>query len=167
AGWILGRFCGFDRSGPTRLRGRVAAVAVFLLSIGIAWKASESRAEVTSVDIRQVIADHRDSGKHVFADFTAEWCVTCKVNERTTIKTERVKKLFADNNVELVIADWTNEDPTITEVLKEFGRAGVPFYVLYPSDPNADPITLGDGLITAAHIEEAISKIPGTATAAN
>ncbi|MEM7601961.1 MAG: thioredoxin family protein, partial [Verrucomicrobiota bacterium] len=92
--------------------------------------------------------------------FTAEWCVTCKVNERTTIKTEGVQKLFKDNGVEFVIADWTNEDPRITEVLKAFGRAGVPFYVLYPGDPDAAPITLGDGLITQGDIEEAIAQLP-------
>ncbi len=160
AGWILGRFCGFDRSNPARMKGRVAALLFFALSIGVAWKATGSRAEASEIDIREVIASNQKKGTPVFVDFTAEWCVTCKVNERTTIKTDGVQQLFKDNGIEFVIADWTNEDPRITEVLKTFGRAGVPFYVLYPGDPDAAPITLGDGLITQGDIEEAIARLP-------
>lgn len=160
AGWILGRFCGFDRSNSARMKGRVAAILFFALSIGVAWKATGSRAEASETDIREVIASNQKKGTPVFVDFTAEWCVTCKVNERTTIKTEGVQQLFKDNGVEFVIADWTNQDERITEVLKTFGRAGVPFYVLYPGDPDAAPITLGDGLITQGDIEEAIAKLP-------
>ncbi|MDF1658220.1 MAG: thioredoxin family protein [Verrucomicrobiales bacterium] len=160
AGWILGRFCGFDRSNSARMKGRVAAILFFALSIGVAWKATGSRAEASETDIREVIASNQKKGTPVFVDFTAEWCVTCKVNERTTIKTDSVQQLFKDNGVEFVIADWTNQDARITEVLKTFGRAGVPFYVLYPGDPEAAPITLGDGLITQGDIEEAIAKLP-------
>jgi len=160
AGWILGRFCGFDRSNSARMKGRVAAILFFALSIGVAWNATGSRAEASETDIREVIASNQKKGTPIFVDFTAEWCVTCKVNERTTIKTEAVQQLFKDNGIEFVIADWTNQDERITEVLKTFGRAGVPFYVLYPGDPNAAPITLGDGLITQGDIEEAIAKLP-------
>lgn len=160
AGWILGRFCGFDRAAPVRRKGHIAAILFFALSIGVAWKATGSRAAASETDIREVIASNQKKGTPVFVDFTAEWCVTCKVNERTTIKTERVQQLFKDNDIEFVIADWTNQDPRITEVLKTFGRAGVPFYVLYPGDPDAAPITLGDGLITVGDIEEAIAKLP-------
>ncbi|MDF1825056.1 MAG: thioredoxin family protein [Verrucomicrobiales bacterium] len=160
AGWILGRFTGFERSAPARMRGRIAAILVFLASISVAWQASGSRAELSNVDIRDVIASHQAAGKHVFVDFTAEWCVTCKVNERTTIKTDKVQQMLKDNNVEFVIADWTNEDPSITEVLKENGRAGVPFYLIYPSDKSATPISLGDGIITPGDIQEAIDKLP-------
>lgn len=158
--WILGRFGGFDRKASTRMKARVAAAVVFLLSIGVAWSASAQRAPASQIDLREVIADHRENGRPVFVDFTAEWCVTCKVNERATIKTEKVQNLFKDSGIEFLIADWTNEDPNITELLKGFGRAGVPFYVLYPGDPDAEPISLGDGIITVGDIEEAIAKLP-------
>lgn len=160
AGWVLGRYTGFDRQPSVRLKGRIAALLVFLASLGLAWDSSKKRAPASSIDIVDVIKSKQAEGKNVFVDFTAEWCVTCKVNERTTIKTEKVKTAFEENNVELVIADWTNQDPAITRLLKEHGRAGVPFYVLYPSDSSASPITLPDGLVTFGHIEEAIAQLP-------
>ena len=106
-----------------------------------------------------MIARKQAEGKNVFVDFTAEWCVTCKVNERTTIKTDKTRKFFDENNIELVFADWTNQDPAITKLLKEHGRAGVPLYVMYPADPDKDSIALPDGLITFGHIEDAFEKL--------
>lgn len=157
--WILGRFAGLDRTPSARNKARIVALLVFLSSAGVAWKASGNRAPTSNVDLRELIAGHREDGKHVFVDFTAEWCVTCKVNERTTIKTEKVQAMFKDNNVEFVIADWTNKDAIITEILAEHGRAGVPFYLLYPADESQPAISLGDGIITAGDIEEAIGKL--------
>ncbi|NRB74746.1 MAG: thioredoxin family protein [Verrucomicrobiales bacterium] len=159
AGWILGRYTGFDKPGPTRLKGRIAAALVFLLSVGVAYEASGSRAEPSQVEIEDVIARKQAEGKNVFVDFTAEWCVTCKVNERTTIKTDKTQEFFDKNNIELVFADWTNQDPAITKLLKEHGRAGVPLYVMYPADPDKAPIALPDGLITFGHIEDAFEKL--------
>ena len=159
AGWILGRYTGFDKPGSTRLKGRIAAALVFLLSVGMAYEASGSRAEPSQVEIQDVIARKQAEGKNVFVDFTAEWCVTCKVNERTTIKTDKTRKFFDENNIELVFADWTNQDPAITKLLKEHGRAGVPLYVMYPADPDKDSIALPDGLITFGHIEDAFEKL--------
>ena len=66
---------------------------------------------------------------------------------------------FDENNIELVFADWTNQDPAITKLLKEHGRAGVPLYVIYPADPDKDSIALPDGLITFGHIEDAFEKL--------
>tara|TARA_R110002096_G_scaffold126328_13_gene273001 strand:- start:1267 stop:3423 length:2157 start_codon:yes stop_codon:yes gene_type:complete len=160
AAWILGRYTGFDHPNSSRIKGRIAALLVFLLSLGIAYQSSNKRADAPVIDIADVIARHQADGKHVFVDFTAEWCVTCKVNERTTIKTEKVQQMFADNNIAFVIADWTNEDPGITKILKENGRAGVPFYLLYPSDPDKAAIPLSDGIITSGDIDEAIGKLP-------
>jgi len=159
ASWILGRYTGFDKSGPTRMKGRVAALAVFLLSLGVAYDASGKRAAPSQIEIEDVIAQKQAEGKNVFVDFTAEWCVTCKVNERTTIKTEKTKEFFEENNIELVFADWTNQDPAITKLLKEHGRAGVPLYVIYPADPDKNPVALPDGLITFGHVEEAFEKL--------
>lgn len=159
AGWILGRFTGFERPAPARMKGRLTALLVFLLALGVAWEATAKRPPANTIDIADVIAKHRAEGKHVFVDFTAEWCVTCKVNKRVAINTEAVQNAFRDNNVAFVTADWTNEDPSITKLLAEFGRAGVPFYLLYPSDTGKEPIRFGDGILTQGAILEAIGKL--------
>jgi thiol:disulfide interchange protein len=159
AGWILGRFAGYDRSAGTRMKARLTALLVFLVALGVAWDATGKRVPSNTIDIAEVIAKHRAEGKHVFVDFTAEWCVTCKVNKRVAINTEAVQNAFKENNVAFVTADWTNEDPSITKLLAEFGRAGVPFYLLYPSDTGKEPIRFGDGILTQGAILEAIGKL--------
>jgi thiol:disulfide interchange protein DsbD len=159
SGWILGRFTGFERPAPARMKGRLTALLVFLLALGVAWEATAKRPPANTIDIADVIAKHRAEGKHVFVDFTAEWCVTCKVNKRVAISTEAVQNAFRDHNVAFVTADWTNEDPSITKLLAEFGRAGVPFYLLYPSDAGKEPIRFGDGILTQGAILEAIGKL--------
>lgn len=159
AGWIFGRYTGFDKAGSTRSKGRIAAALVFVLSVSMAYQASGKRATPSQIQIQDVIAAKQAEGKNVFVDFTAEWCVTCKVNERTTIKTEKTQAFFEKNNIELVFADWTNQDPAITKLLKEHGRAGVPLYVMYSEDPDKEPVALPDGLINFGHIEEAFEKL--------
>ena len=71
-------------------------------------------------------------GKPVFVDFTADWCITCKLNERVALSDQAVLKAFADSGVVALRADWTRQDPTITHMLEANGRAGVPLYLFYP-----------------------------------
>lgn len=67
----------------------------------------------------------------VFVEMTAAWCITCKVNHAVAINTRSTKALFAENNVDYLIGDWTNQDPKITQYLSAYGRNGVPLYVYY------------------------------------
>ncbi len=78
--------------------------------------------------------------KIVFVDFTADWCVNCKVNERVVLDSDVVKDAFAKRGVTLLKADWTSGDADITALLRKFGRAGVPCYVVYPV--GGEPIVL-------------------------
>jgi thiol:disulfide interchange protein len=78
--------------------------------------------------------------KIVFVDFTADWCVNCKVNERLVIDSAPVQDAFRQRGVILLKADWTSGDEGITALLRKFGRAGVPCYVVYP--PGGQPIVL-------------------------
>ncbi len=71
-------------------------------------------------------------GRPVFIDFTAAWCVTCKFNEATVLESSAVRDAFERRGIVKFKADWTNADPVITKILQQFGRPGVPLYVLYP-----------------------------------
>ncbi len=77
------------------------------------------------------LAELREQGRTVFVNFTADWCITCKVNEKVALDNSRVKAAFAEKNVAWLTADWTREDPVITAALARFGRFGVPLYLLY------------------------------------
>jgi thiol:disulfide interchange protein DsbD len=74
-----------------------------------------------------------DQGRAVFVDFTAAWCLTCKFNEANVLETAAVREAFQRYGIVKLKADWTNGDPTITKLLQQFGRPGVPLYVLYPA----------------------------------
>lgn len=104
------------------------------------------------------------AGQPVFVDFTANWCLSCQVNERVALDQPEVQQAFAAANVALYRADWTREDPAITEALSALGRSGVPVYVLYSpgqSDPQLLPQVLTPGIVV-----DAISKLPKSATQA-
>ncbi len=86
-------------------------------------------------------------GTPVFVDFTAAWCLTCQVNKKTVLHRPAVRDAFAARGVTTVRADWTTEDPAITDALASFGRSGVPLYVLYPGG-DAAPVLLPEVLTT-------------------
>ena len=78
------------------------------------------------------LQSERDQGHAVFVDFTAAWCLTCKFNEKAVLENSEVRDAFQRHGVVKLKADWTNGDPIITKLLQQFGRPGVPLYVLYP-----------------------------------
>ncbi|MDX2127964.1 MAG: protein-disulfide reductase DsbD family protein [Chloroherpetonaceae bacterium] len=82
------------------------------------------------------------NGKIVFIDFTAEWCFTCKVTEKTILETEPVRKAISALGIVPLRADWTNRNPEITSLLKKFKRSGVPLYVIFPAGKLNSPIVL-------------------------
>ncbi|CAN7634226.1 protein-disulfide reductase DsbD family protein [Acidovorax sp. LjRoot117] len=71
------------------------------------------------------------SGRPVFVDFTAAWCVTCQYNKKTTLADSNLLADLAAKDVALLRADWTRRDPAITAALAQLGRNGVPVYVFY------------------------------------
>jgi len=83
------------------------------------------------------VAELRGEGRGVFVNFTAAWCVTCKVNELAALSSPRVAQAFAEANVAYLKGDWTNRDDTIAAALAEYGRAGVPLYLYFPPEGEA------------------------------
>ncbi|MYA66867.1 MAG: hypothetical protein F4Y22_06315 [Gammaproteobacteria bacterium] len=104
------------------------------------------------------LAEYRAGGTPVFVNMTADWCITCLVNEQSSLGTERVKQSMEDNDIVYMKGDWTNEDPEITAVLEEFRRPSVPLYVLYPGDPAGEPVILPQ-ILTPAILDDAFSAI--------
>jgi len=100
------------------------------------------------------------SGKPVFIDFTADWCLTCKANEKTILETETVRGAMARLGIIPLKADWTRRDETITAWLQRYGRAGVPFYLVIPADPSDKPIPLPE-VITPGLVLDALEKAAG------
>ena len=77
------------------------------------------------------IYDYINNKKIVFLDITADWCITCQVNKITTINSENINKLFLNNEIKLIQADWTKKDPEILEFISKFGRYGIPVNIIY------------------------------------
>jgi thiol:disulfide interchange protein DsbD len=96
----------------------------------------------------------RAEGKPVFVNLTASWCITCLVNERVALHTDRVEAAFVEAGVVRLKGDWTRGDPRITALLAEQGRSGVPLYLMYPASGGA-PVLLPQ-LLTPDIVVEAI-----------
>ncbi len=128
--WVFRRGSGFAK-GLALIVALGAAALPLTLSTGAAdVKAAVLDSEVWSPER---VAELRAQGRPVFVDFTAAWCVTCKVNEQLVLKTDRTQALFERTNTAFLIADWTNRDAKIAAELERYGRAGVPLYLAFPA----------------------------------
>ncbi|MFY8095490.1 MAG: protein-disulfide reductase DsbD family protein [Niveispirillum sp.] len=163
AAWVYGQTRLSD--GPGRTLGTVLA----LLALGGAVAGATTAAPVVapmagSAPQNPGNADHEPwsearqadllgQGKPVFINFTAAWCVTCLVNERTSLSTSAVKQALKDKGVTYLKGDWTNRDATIARVLESHGRSGVPLYLLYlpgKAEPLVLPQILTEGTVLDA-----------------
>jgi thiol:disulfide interchange protein DsbD len=97
------------------------------------------------------------SGRPVFVDFTAAWCITCQVNKSSTLGTDKIQALFKTKNVLLLRADWTRPDATIKAELAKLGRSGLPVYAFYL--PGAKVPQLLPELLTTGVVEDALSVL--------
>jgi thiol:disulfide interchange protein len=112
---------------------------------GIAWRPYTAKALKVALSSRKI----------VFLDFTADWCLTCKANERLVLESPPVIDKMKAMGVVPLQADWTTLDPDITTMLRQFHRAGVPLYVIFL--PNRPPIVLPE-LITQQIVVDALEK---------
>ncbi|MGI9295816.1 MAG: thioredoxin family protein, partial [Pseudomonadales bacterium] len=88
----------------------------------------------------------------------ADWCITCIANERVALSSQAVKNAFASNDVAYLKGDWTNSAPQITALLAEYGRSGVPLYLLFPADRSAPAIVLPQ-LLTPGIVVDALNSL--------
>ncbi|MBU6450215.1 MAG: thioredoxin family protein [Cyanobacteria bacterium REEB67] len=107
----------------------------------------------------QKLNDALSDKKTVFLDFTADWCLTCKVNEKTVLATKAVSEQLKALHVVTMKADWTKQDADITKLLNKFNRSGVPLYVIFPGNHPDKPIVLPeviDQSLVIAKLQEAV-----------
>ncbi len=105
----------------------------------------------------QQVQELTAAGRPVFVNFTAAWCITCKVNEQLALSTDNTRQLFEARSIAYLVADWTRRDPAITRQLERYGRSGVPLYLLYPP-ADGQPLVLPQ-LLTEGIVAEAIGKL--------
>ncbi len=119
----------------TKLSGYWAAMAAVTVAV-VSVSAMPPRSAIGERVIEGVepwseaaVADSLRQGHPVLVYFTADWCLTCKVNEAAAIDRAEVKDAFRQSGVHIYAGDWTDGDPAITRFLESRGRAGVPFYL--------------------------------------
>ncbi len=166
AGWVLGRW-------PAKTAGSVAALVMAVAGLALPVTAARR----THVEAKSTEETHGDwqpyspaafaaatsAGKPVFVDFTAQWCLSCQVNERVALTRADVKAAFAREGVVLFKADWTTQDPEITSALAVLGRSGVPVYALYA--PNQTQARLLPEVLTPGIVLSALADLKQTTTA--
>lgn len=95
----------------------------------------------------------QQNGQPVFVDFTADWCISCKVNERTVLASDDVQTAIKTHNILMMKADWTRRDERIRLILSKYGKAGVPMYLVYSphqQTPEVLPEVLTPSLVVKA-----------------
>lgn len=104
------------------------------------------------------LAELTGQNKPVFVNLTAAWCITCLVNEKTSLSAAAVKAALAERGITYLKGDWTNRDATITRMLERFGRSGVPLYLLYVPG-RAEPVVLPQ-VLTEGLVLDALAQVP-------
>ena len=158
--WMLGE--GFPQSRPAKT---AAAIAAALALFGSAYALSPSfnppaRTAAGAVGDGVALAYDEDrlaalraENKTVFVNVTADWCISCKVNEAGVLSGERFESMLRRADAAYVKGDWTLRDEKVTDFLAQFGRIGVPLYVVYPR--GGEPIVLPQ-ILTEGLLEEAL-----------
>jgi len=150
ASWLM------HRPGLAGRGLRYAALAgalglLFLPTLDVAPVAAATHAGAEAYSDER-LAELRAQGRPVFVNLTADWCLTCKFNERAAIETDAVRAAMATRGVVTLKGDWTRADPAITRVLSRFSRVGVPLYLLYA--PSGDPVVMPQLLTREALVAE-------------
>jgi thiol:disulfide interchange protein DsbD len=161
AAWIYGRWCGPIQ--PARSRAVAFVLALVFVAASLALALPLLKVKPASMTPAQdgwqtysadAVSRALAARQPVFVDFTAAWCLSCKVNERVALDAGSVQAAFAQKHVLLLRGDWTHSDPAITAALRRYNRDGVPLYLLYspqaPDDPQVLPAVLTPGIVLDA-----------------
>ena len=184
-GWVLGGAVllalGLWAWEQARFRSaalRAFALAIAVIGVAALWPvqqlpsareaAAAAGADASAGEPSQTAADGsvpysadalaalRAEGRVVFVNMTADWCVSCKANERAVLSTDAFAAARDGANAVYMKGDWTDVDPAITAYLQQYGAVGVPFYAVYPAG-GGEPEILPN-LLTIGMVETALTK---------
>ncbi len=179
--WVIGKQAGIDKMVATMvglvllalgitlfLGGRVSRAlgsVCLVCSVTLAWFQLENGIS-TATERRdgilpwsaQALNELRQQGKPVFVDVTADWCITCKANEKAVLFTEEMKIAFASAGITYMVADWTTYDSEIGGFVRNLGRNGIPLYVFYPAGGQKGPMILPQ-ILTARIVMETLNIV--------
>lgn len=159
--WIFGKYSPPVNSRKKRMFAFASLAILGAVSVALAVKSATFKLPETLAaqnhSIESQVEELRKSGKIVYADFTASWCITCIANKKAVLHTKKIEDFFKENNVALLTFDWTNKNAQIGEFLKKFGRSGVPFNIVYPADLKKEPVILPE-ILTPNAVIDAIDK---------
>ena len=139
----------FEASTPSTSASASAATAAEADARGASpWAPAELRATLAG-------------GQPAFVYFTADWCITCKVNELGTLASEAVRVALDELDFRVFKGDWTQRDATIAQELARFGKGGVPMYLVYDPDDPDRPTVLPELLTPGTLVEALRAAAPG------
>ena len=147
--WWVGARQGRPRAWLPLAPGLAAALAAMLI-VPLEAPAGVKAQPVLQGEMfsDEKLAALRSQRRPVFLYFTADWCITCKVNEKGVLARKEVAKSFTSRNVAVLAGDWTRGDAAIGRFLAQHGRSGVPLYLYYPPGQEAkilpQILTVGD-----------------------
>jgi thiol:disulfide interchange protein DsbD len=160
--WLSGMNQARRAQGGTAVVSAVAATLALLFAVGFAGLAATRPPSAAAAETGSLTAAHwsaeavraaQAAGRPVLVNFTADWCVTCKINERAALSSPRVAEALKASNTLYLVGDWTRRDDAISRELERHGRSGVPLYLLYPAEggePRVLPQLLTEGLVLEA-----------------
>ncbi len=160
--WIFGK----TQFGPRRWFGWIALIAALASGPAVLDLGTEKAVTTTVTEdsewkpwSHEAVQNEIAAGRPVFVDFTADWCITCKVNENGVMVSEPVLAAFKEHNVALLKGDWTRRDETIRQELAKYGKAGVPLYLVISPDGKVQVLP---ELLTEKMILDAVASAAST-----
>jgi thiol:disulfide interchange protein DsbD len=178
AAWVVARFTNLSSSSSRKSGVWTVALSIVAVSFYLCYgslpgygltpikQASVPSAAPGAIDWKAYSLTELDkalhSGKTVFVDFTADWCLTCKVNEKTVLDSKPVVDKLKALNVVTMQADYTSQSPEIGKILAKFNRSGVPLYIVFPGSNPTRPIVLPE-VITPDLVLKALDQAGASA----
>lgn len=158
--WVQGAFNTVVSSDRSRWTARFA-IAALVIGGGMLSVTQIAQSRLPEAADNRPFTAQLDSalktGRPVFVDFTAAWCVNCKVNERLVLNSDTVQKALRDRNAVFLKADYTSYAADIGKLIASFGRVGIPLYVLYPAGKPDEPVVMPE-LLTKDVVLQAFAE---------